>query len=73
MGTRGLLGFIQNGIRTGCYNRYDSYPSGLGDAIIKFIISLSDKELEEMRLKVEQVSDPVDVTGPILKTTVDLD
>jgi hypothetical protein len=56
MGTRGILGFITKGVRRGTFNQFDSYPSGLGDAIIKFILAHTDEELEEMRMKVEQVS-----------------
>lgn len=56
MGTRGLIGFIHKGRRRATYNQWDSYPSGLGDAIIKFILSLNDEQLEEMRIKVEHVS-----------------
>jgi hypothetical protein len=57
MGTRGLVGFITKGVRKGAYNQYDSYPSRLGDSIIRFILAHANEELEEMRLKVEQVSD----------------
>jgi hypothetical protein len=39
----------------GTYNHWDSYPSGLGDFIIKFINSLSQDEITEMKLLVEQV------------------
>jgi len=56
MGTRGILGFISKGVRGGTYNHSDSYPSGLGDAILKFILAHTDKELEQMVEKVEQVS-----------------
>ena len=56
MGTRGLVGFISKGVRKGTYNHFDSYPSGLGDDIIKFILACSDEELKEMASKVEQVS-----------------
>jgi hypothetical protein len=56
MGTRGLLGFIVKGVRKGTFNQFDSYPSGLGDTVIRFILAHNDEELEEMRIKVEQVS-----------------
>jgi hypothetical protein len=56
MGTRGLLGFIVKGVRKGTFNQFDSYPSGLGDTIIKFILAHTDEELEQMKIKVEQVS-----------------
>jgi hypothetical protein len=57
MGTRGIIGFIQKVVYRGAYNHFDSYPSGLGDAIIKFILAHTDQELEEMISKVEQVRD----------------
>jgi hypothetical protein len=56
MGSRGLVGFINKGRRRATFNRYDSFPAGAGDAIIKFILSLTDEQLEEMRVKVEKVS-----------------
>jgi hypothetical protein len=56
MGTRGLVGFITKGVRKGAYNQYDSYPSHLGNSIIRFILAHTGEELEEMRLKVEQAS-----------------
>lgn len=55
MGTRGKIGFVQKGVRKGVYNHFDSYPSGLGDDIIKFILNHTDTELAEMVSKVEQV------------------
>jgi hypothetical protein len=56
MGSRGLVGFINKGRRRATFNRYDSFPAGAGDAIITFILSLTDEQLEEMRIKVEKVS-----------------
>lgn len=50
------MGLISNGVRRGTYNHWDSYPSGLGDNIIKFILSLSPEQVEEMRIKVSRVS-----------------
>jgi hypothetical protein len=63
MGTRGILGFITKGVRKGTYNHFDSYPSGLGDAIIKFILAHTDEELEQMVGKVEQVSSQLSLEG----------
>jgi hypothetical protein len=57
MGTRGIVGFIENGVRTGgAYNHSDSHPWGLGDAIIKFIMSLTEEQWDEMAKKVAGVS-----------------
>lgn len=56
MGTRGLLGYIRkDGTRKGCYNHYDSYPSGLGKAIADFLRSLKPEELELMAERIEQI------------------
>lgn len=63
MGTRGILGFITVGVRKGTYNHFDSYPSGLGDAIIKFILTHTDEELEQMVERVAQVRLPVSLHG----------
>jgi len=63
MGTRGILGFITKGVRKGIYNHFDSYPSGLGDAIIKFILAHTDEELDQMVGKIEQVSSQVSLDG----------
>jgi hypothetical protein len=59
MGTRGIIGFITKGVRWGTYNHSDSYPSGLGDAIVKFILARTDEELEQMLEKIEQVRSQV--------------
>lgn len=37
MGTRGLLAFAHDGEVKATYNHFDSYPSGLGNAVAKFI------------------------------------
>lgn len=37
MGTRGLYGVVVNGEVKASYNHFDSYPSGLGADIVKFV------------------------------------
>ena len=37
MGTRGAIGFRQDGELKVCYNHYDSYPNGLGDQFLEFV------------------------------------
>ncbi|KAF4635452.1 hypothetical protein G7Y89_g2648 [Cudoniella acicularis] len=56
MGTRGLLGLIIKGKRHGAYNHFDSYPSGLGSEIAKFILSLTPEEWDEMAKLVEGIT-----------------
>jgi hypothetical protein len=36
MSTRGLLGFVADGLETCTYNHGDSYPSGLGVEVLRF-------------------------------------
>jgi len=55
MGTRGLLGLIIKAQRHGFYNHYDSYPSGLGNAIVKFLQSLKDGDCATMSNLVKDI------------------
>jgi hypothetical protein len=74
MGCRGLIGFIQKGVYRGAFNHWDSDPSGLGDAIIKFILAHTDEELEDMISKVEQVRDRRrPFMEPVLRGLVEMD
>jgi hypothetical protein len=47
MGTRGLYVFKYGGIYYIFYNHYDSYPSGLGDSIVKDIIEMINDNIFE--------------------------
>ncbi len=38
MGTRGSYGFVLGGERIQVYNHFDSYPSGLGDDVVSFLL-----------------------------------
>lgn len=73
MGTRGLVGFIIKGVRKGAYNHYDSYPAGLGNDIIRFILSLSEAQIVDMEAKVEAVSQvrPVLITPTLINDQQD--
>lgn len=53
MGTRGLLGHFIRAQKKGSYNNKDSYPTGLGINVVKFILSLSEEQIETMREMVE--------------------
>lgn len=55
MGTRGLLGFIIKGVKKGTYNHWDSYPTGLGLAIMRWIQSLSEEDIIKMAGQVEKI------------------
>jgi hypothetical protein len=37
MGTRGFLGFVLQDKEYITYNHFDSYPSGLGDAVLQWL------------------------------------
>jgi len=50
MGTRGLMAFTSGGELKGAYNHWDSYPSGLGAVIAKWLINT---DLAEARTKFE--------------------
>lgn len=52
MGTRGLLGFIISGRRHASYNHFDSYPSGLGAQVAKFILGLDEEGKCAMLIRV---------------------
>ena len=58
MGTRGLIGFIIKGKRRATYNHFDSYPEGMGNDVIRFILSLDEDQIKQMQLLVKQVSPP---------------
>ena len=45
MGTRGAYGFHYNGQDYITYNHYDSYPTGLGHAMINFIEATTEEEM----------------------------
>lgn len=56
MGTRGVFGFHRNGIDKIMYNHYDSYPSGLGKAVVEFVKKHSVKELNTIFDRIEMIS-----------------
>ena len=46
MSTRGLYGFRKNGIDKCTYNHFDSYPSGLGNDVVKFCANNTVEDLK---------------------------
>jgi hypothetical protein len=68
MGTRGLIGFIIKGVKKGAYNHWDSYPEGLGNAVVDFILSLKEEDFATMQAKVEAVSSYVPHSRTSLKS-----
>lgn len=55
MGTRGVFGFHRNGIDKIMYNHYDSYPSGLGKAVVEFVKKHSITELNTIFDRIEMI------------------
>lgn len=56
MGIRGLIVFIIADKRHAYYNQMDSYPEGLGQDIVNFILSLNPEQWDEMAKKLEEVT-----------------
>ena len=48
MGTRGIWGFTLDGQTKATYNHFDSYPSGLGEALIEAVSRQNPDELKTM-------------------------
>ena len=55
MGTRGLIGFITQAVRHGCYNHWDSYPDALGQEVVNLILSLTPEQIIDMARRVQQI------------------
>jgi len=55
MGTRGLWGFYNEGKDKLTYNHFDSYPTGLGETVRKFIISHPVDALRKIASRIELV------------------
>ena len=66
MGTRGLIGFIIKGVRKAAFNSHNSYPAGLGNDIVRFILSLTEEQIVEMQARVEAVSTMLDSAATII-------
>jgi hypothetical protein len=57
MGTRGTYGFREDGTDKLTYNHFDSYPSGLGDTIVKFINCTTDEQLRAIATEMVMVDE----------------
>ena len=63
MGTRGFLGFVADGHETIIYNHCDSYPDGLGAAVLAYAKSVSDwAEVRTKAAAIVHVSDDLPPT-----------
>lgn len=56
MSTRGLQGFVTDGVLRAQYNHSDSYPGWLGKKTLEFAFGLNDEEvLEQVRARTAQL------------------
>ena len=55
MGTRGAFGFYGDGTNKIAYNHFDSYPSGLGWDVFRFVKSHTPAELKEIFDRIEMI------------------
>lgn len=62
MATRGLMGFSKNGVKKVTYNHCDSYPSGLGVEIAKFIKETNTDELNKIFDRIKLVDENIPAT-----------
>lgn len=65
MGTRGIMAFAHNGEVKAMYNHFDSYPSGLGDVLVKWMLAQDGDfstaiEQFERLVAVEENSEPTE-------------
>lgn len=56
MGTHGVIGLIIAAQRHAKFNHFDSYPAGLGQDIVKFILSLTPEEWDLMARLVSEIT-----------------
>lgn len=55
MGTRGVYGFHKNGVDKITYNHFDSYPTGLGEGVKKFISNHTIDDFNNIFKKLKMV------------------
>lgn len=67
MSTRGVYGFIKNGVEKIGYNHCDSYICELGANIAKFISETTKEEMKEIFEKIILVDDNTEVTDEQIK------
>lgn len=62
MGTRGVFGFHKNNVDKITYNHYDSYPSGLGNDVKKFISNHTMSDLNKIFKRIIMVTNEIPPT-----------
>lgn len=63
MGTRGGYGFKKDGQMKITYNHFDSYPSGLGSEVVRFIKNTSVDEMNEIFNNITMVNEDIPATN----------
>lgn len=74
MGTRGFVGFVSDEKETITYNHWDSYPSGLGLTVLRFVKRLAEdgEFLEAYRVKARDIQHVTDDVPPTRDQVVEL-
>lgn len=67
MGTRGVFGFHKNGVDKITYNHYDSYPTGLGEEVVKFLKNHGVEELNTIFDRIIMVNEKTPPTKAQIK------
>lgn len=67
MGTRGIYGIRKDGTDKLTYNHYDSYPEGLGKAVVNFIISTPNDQIKKIFDQIELVNESDKPTAEQIK------
>lgn len=72
MGTRGLVGFVVDNTPKATYNHFDSYPSGLGMDVVKFVNSIKDADTATLAEQVRNLTPVEDTEEPNAEQTASL-
>lgn len=56
MGTRGLYGFVVDGVAKASYNHFDSYPENLGESVVRFLVENDIDAIKEFAKKIKLVN-----------------
>jgi hypothetical protein len=63
MGTRGFLGFVNNGVEKITYNHYDAYPGGIGTDLLAELPELV-KDYDKLQKRVSELALVDENTAP---------
>ena len=63
MGTRGIIGVVQDGVMKGSYNQYDMYPTGVGRDLQKELDGVGFEEISRRARKMRWVNEDATPTA----------